>query len=131
MIGGVDLDVHHRLEKRRARLLHGFLEGQRAGNLEGHIRGIDIMIFAVVKDGAEIHDWKTCEEAARSSVENSFFDGRNPVIRNGAAEDIVDEFEALAELDPLHLYASDAKLALTVRPFLVHDFTVFFPASGF
>src|SRR5260370_9385835 len=119
MTRGVDVDVHHRLEQRRAGLLHGFLEGERAGNLEGHIRGIDIVIFAVVKDGAEIHDWKTCEEAARSSVANSFFDGGNPVLRNGAAEDIVDEFDALAALDRLHLDAADAKLAVTAGLFLV------------
>ena len=74
MIGSVDFDVHHRLEKSRARLLHGFLEGQRARDLESHIRGVDIMILAVVEDRAEVHYGKSRQVAAGSGIADAFLD---------------------------------------------------------
>ena len=59
LIRRVDFDVHDRLEERGASLLHGFFESQRAGDFEGDVGRIDVVIFAVVEDGAEIHDGET------------------------------------------------------------------------
>src|SRR5206468_12136206 len=96
MLGAVDFDVHHRLEKSRARLLHGFLEGQRARDLESHIRGVDIMILAVVEDRAEVHYGKSRQVAAGSGIADAFLDRRNPVLGDGAAKYIVDKLHTLA-----------------------------------
>src|SRR2546430_10260507 len=50
LIGRVNFHVHDGLEKRWTRLLHGFLEGQRTGNLERDIGRIHVVVFAVVED---------------------------------------------------------------------------------
>ena len=56
LIGRVNFHVHDGLEKRWTRLLHGFLESQRTGNLERDIGRIHVVVFAVVEDSAEIGD---------------------------------------------------------------------------
>src|SRR5579884_1864687 len=112
LVRRIHLDAHDGFEQRGTSLLHGFLEGKRAGNLEGDIRGIDIVILAIVEDGAEVHDGKSGEIAAGGRFANAFFDRGNPVLRNGAAEDIVDELDAFAALDRLHLDAAHTELAV-------------------
>ena len=64
MIRRVDFHVHDGLEQRGARLFHTFFEGERAGDFESHVGGIDVVIFAVVKTRAEIDYRKSGEEAA-------------------------------------------------------------------
>src|SRR4051795_4394187 len=44
---GDDLDGHERLEQGRAGLACGLLEDHRAGDLEGHLRGVDLVVLAV------------------------------------------------------------------------------------
>ncbi len=131
MIGGVDLDLHDGFEENGTRLLHGFLEGQRAGDFERDVRGIDVVIFAVVEDGAEIHDWESCQEAPGGGVANSSFDGRNPVLGDRPAENIVDELNSLATFDGLHFDAADTKLSVAAGLLFVLAFDVGFPADGF
>src|SRR5215471_17022549 len=43
VLGRRDLDAHHRLEQHRTRLRGGLLEGHRAGDLEGELRGVHLM----------------------------------------------------------------------------------------
>src|SRR6266851_2244115 len=96
----------------------------RACNLERHVRGVDIVIFAVVEDGTEIHDGKAGEETAGRGITYALFDGGNPVLGDGTAKNIIDEFDALAALDWLHLDAADAKLAVAAGLFFVLAFDV-------
>src|SRR5258708_7490016 len=131
LVGGVDLDVHDGFEENGTRLLHGFLEGERAGNLESHVRRIDIVILAVVEDGAEVHDGESRQEAPGSGIPDALLDGGNPVLRDGAAKDIVDELDALAALDRLHLDAAYAELAVATGLLFVFAFDVGFTADGF
>src|SRR3982751_7036365 len=44
---GDDLDGHQRLEQGRAGLAGGLLEDHRAGDLEGHLRGVDLVVLTV------------------------------------------------------------------------------------
>src|SRR5215471_5593517 len=46
-LGRGDLDAHHRLEQYRARLPGGLLEGHRAGDLEGELRGVHLVVGTV------------------------------------------------------------------------------------
>jgi len=98
LVGSVDFDVHDGFEERGTRLLHGFLEGQRACNLESHVRGIDIVILAVVEDGAEVHNGKSARKP-RAAASRMPFSTEESVLRDGAAKDVVDELDALAALD--------------------------------
>ncbi len=84
---------HDRFQQRGLGGFHGFAEGDAAGHLEGEVVGIDVVVRAVVEDDAEIHDGIAGEKAAGGGVFDSLFDGGNVVLRDGAAEDVVDELE--------------------------------------
>jgi FkbM family methyltransferase len=48
LVRGVHFDVHDGFEQRGPGLLHAFLKRQTAGDLEGHIRGVHIVVLAVI-----------------------------------------------------------------------------------
>src|SRR5947209_7152207 len=98
--------MHDRLEQRGPSLLHGFFEGEGAGDLEGHVGRVDVVVFAVVENGAEIDDREAGQVTARGGLANSSFDGGNPVLGDGAAENVVDEFNSFATLDGFHFNAA-------------------------
>ena len=56
---------------------------------------------------------------------------RNPVARDRAAENVVNELDAFAAFDGLHLDAADAELAVAAGLFFVFAFGVGFAANGF
>ena len=131
LIRRIDFHVHDGLEQRRPRLFHGLLERQRAGNLESDIRRIHVVIFAIVENGPEIRHGKSREVAARGGIANALLDRRNPVFGDRPAENIVDELDALAALDRLHLDAAHAELAVAARLFFVLAFGVSLAANRF
>src|SRR5256885_14617690 len=104
VVGDGDFDVHDGLEQGRLGGLHGLLEGDAAGHLEGEVVGIDVVIRAVVEDDPEIDYRKTSEVAASGGVFDSLFYCGDEVLGDGAAEDVVDEFEFSATGQRLHLY---------------------------
>src|SRR5260370_663542 len=65
------------------------------------------------------------------SLAYAILHGRNPVPRNCTSENIIDELDALATLDGLHLDAANAKLAVAAGLFLVLAFRVGLAANGF
>src|SRR5258707_5707507 len=62
---------------------------------------------------------------------DALLDGGNPVLRDGPAEDIVDELDALAALDRLHFDAAYAELTVAAGLFFMLAFDVGFAADGF
>ena len=130
-VGRVNFDLHDGLEQRGTGLLHGFFEGEGAGDFEGHIAGIDIVIFAVVKDDAEIDDGKAGEEAAFGGIAHTFFHRGNPIAGNRAAENIVDKFNSLPARKRFELDAAKAELAVAAGLLFVFAFGVGFGANGF
>src|SRR4029077_20148829 len=62
---------------------------------------------------------------------NSSFHRGNPVPWYRAAENIIDELDALAALDGLHFDATNAELAVTAGLFFVLAFGVGLAANGF
>src|SRR5207245_3375893 len=103
-VGHSDLHRHDGLQQRGFGLLHGFLESDTAGHLEGEVVGIHFVIGAVVEDDFEVHHRIAGEIAARGRVLDSLFDGGNEVPGNGDAEDIVDEVELGVEWEVLPIY---------------------------
>ena len=89
------------------------------------------MILAVIQDGAEVHDGESRQESAGSGIANALLDRGNPVLGDRTAKDIVDEFDAFAALDGLHLDAADSKLAVPAGLFFVLAFDVSLAANGF
>ena len=88
-----------------------FLKAMRPAIWNDKIVRIHIVIGPVVENDAEIDDRKSRQISARRGVVNSFFDRGNVVLRNRAAEDVVDELELAAARQRLHL-----DLAIAVLP---------------
>src|SRR5882762_7751560 len=131
LVGSVDLDMHHGFEERGTCEFHGFLERKRSGDFESDVGRIDVVIFAVVQSGAEIGHWKPGEKTAHGRFANATFDRRNPIVRNGAAENIVDEFDSLVTLGRFKFYAAYAELAVAAGLFFVLAFDIGAAANGF
>src|SRR5262249_18741482 len=131
LIWCVNLDVHDWLEESGPRLLHCFLEGQGTRNLKSDVGRIDVVIFAVIENGAKISHRKSRKVTADGRVPDPLFNGRNPVLRNRTAENVVNEFDPLATLDRFELHAAYAELAVTARLLLVFALRVSFAANRF
>ncbi len=131
MIGRVNFHLHNRFKQRGLGLLHRFLKSKRAGDLEGHVRRIHVVIFPVVQNGPEVRHRESRKIPARSRVTDTPFHRRNPVLRDGASEDIVHELDAFAALDRLHFDAAHTELSVPAGLFLMLAFGVGFPADGF
>jgi hypothetical protein len=69
--------------------------------------------------------------SARCGIANALFDGGNPVLRNGAAENVIHKFNAFAALKGFKLDAAYAELAVSAGLFLVLAFRVRLPTDGF
>ena len=89
------------------------------------------MIFSVVERGAKIGHGKSCQKTACRGFADSAFDGGNPVARNGAAKNIVDEFDAFVAFGRFELHAAHAELPVSAGLFFVFAFGVGAPANGF
>ena len=116
--------------KRRLGNFHGFLEGDASGHLERQVVRIDVVVRTVVEDDPEIDHREAGQVAAPGGVANAFFDGRNEVLRNGAAEDVVDELELAAARQRLHLDLAVAVLAVAAGLLLVAALHVGLAADG-
>src|SRR5436305_15333601 len=89
------------------------------------------MIGAVVEDDPEIDYGKSGEVAASGGVFDSFFYCGDEILGDGAAEDVVDEFEFSAAGERLHFDFAIAVLAVSAGLFLVASLDVGFAGNGF
>jgi len=75
----------------------------------------------------KIGDRKAGEEAAGGRFADAAFNGGNPVFGYRAAENVVDELDALAAFERLEFDAANAELAVPAGLFLVLAFGVALP----
>ncbi len=87
------------------------------------------MIRPVIKDHTEIDHRITSQIAASRRILDSFFNGRNIIFRNRAAENIVDEFKLSAARHRLHFDFAIAILAVAAGLFFVPPLHVGFAAN--
>src|SRR5215210_6215140 len=106
-----DLDGHHRLEQLRLRALHGLLEGHRAGDLEGDLARVDVVERAVDQLDSHVHDRVPGEHARLHRLLDAEVDRTDVLLRDLAADDLVDEVVALARLRRLRVDHGMAVLA--------------------
>jgi hypothetical protein len=92
-VGDRDLHLHDRLEDGGPALGDAVLERERARDLEGHLGAVDIVVLAVVKLHLEVHHRVARQEALQASFLDALLHRRPVVLRNRAAEDLVDELE--------------------------------------
>src|SRR6266513_1176405 len=87
------LDVHHGLEEHRLGLAARLLEAQGRGDLEGHLRGIHLVVGAVGEPHPEV-DYRVAGQHARvERLADALLDRRDVFLRDRAADDLVLELE--------------------------------------
>src|SRR3954452_8306722 len=96
VLGGHDLDLEHRLEQDGLRAARGLLEGERAGDLEGDLRRVRVMVLAVDERHADVDDRVARADAVGQRLLDALLDRRDELDRHRAAADLRDEVEALA-----------------------------------
>ena len=131
LLRGVDFDVEDGLEQRGLGLLHAFLEGERAGDLEGDVARVHVVVLPVVEDGAEVHHRVAGQVPALGRGHDALLHRRDEVPGDGAAENVVHELEPRPARQRLHLHPGDAELPAPARLFLVLAFGLGPGADGF
>src|SRR5580692_5107501 len=91
-----DFHSHDGFEQYRLGLAESFLEADRAGDFEGHLVGIDVMVGAVEYGDFDIHDGIARDHPGLHRFLNALVHGGNVLARHRAADDAIDEFVALA-----------------------------------
>src|ERR687890_842048 len=89
LLRGDDLDGHQRLEQGRAGLARGLLEGDRAGDLEGHLRGVDLVVLAVEQGGLDPDDRVAGQDAVLHGVLHARVDRGDVLPRDAPTRDLV------------------------------------------
>src|SRR6478752_3859322 len=89
LFGGDDLDRHERLEQGRAGLACRLLEGDRAGDLEGHLRGVDLVVLAVEQRCLDADHGVAGENAVLHGVLHARVDRRDVLPRDPPTGDLV------------------------------------------
>src|SRR4051794_221948 len=87
VLGRDDLDGHQRLEQGRVGLARGLLEDHRAGDLEGHLRGVDLVVLAVEQRGLDAHDRVAGEDAVLHGVLDAVVDRGDVLLRDPTTGD--------------------------------------------
>ena len=98
LLGGDDLDRHHRLEQHRRGLAQALLDRHRAGDLERHLRGVDLVVGAVDELDLDVDDREAGEHAGAERLLDALVDRRDVLLGNRAADDLVLELVAVARL---------------------------------
>src|SRR5207248_1950749 len=114
-IGGDDFDLHDWLEDHRACSLRGFLDCHRAGNLERHFAGVDVVVRAVNQLGLHVHHWITRQHAALESFAHTLLGRLDELARDRSAHDFVLEDKAFALFCRLDVDDDVTVLTLTAR----------------
>src|SRR6185503_4090090 len=92
-----------RLEDRRVGLGEGVLDRQRAGDLERHLRRVDLVERSVEQRDLDVDHGIPGVDAGLERLLDPLVDGLDVLARDRAADDLVDELVAralLGRLDP-------------------------------
>src|SRR4051794_3170668 len=96
VLGGHDLDLEHRLEQDGLGAARGLLEGERAGDLEGDLGRVRVVVLPVDERHADVDDGVARAHAVGERLLDALLDGGDELDRHRAAADLRDEVEALA-----------------------------------
>ena len=94
------------------RLAHAVLERHRAGDVERLLRRVDVVVRAVDQRDLDVDHRVAGEDAVVSASRDALLDRGDVLPRDRAADDLVDELEALAGLVRLDLELDVAVLAV-------------------
>src|SRR3954453_9400003 len=112
LLGHEDLDLHDRLEDGRVCLGEGVLDGHRTGDLERHLRRVDVVIRTVEQRHLDVDDREPGVDAGRERLADALVHRLDVFARDRAADDLVDELVAGPLLGRLELDDGVAVLTL-------------------
>jgi hypothetical protein len=124
VIGRGDLELHHRFEQDRLRLVDCGLEPHRAGDLESHLRRVDRVERPVVESDAHVLDGVAGDMPLEHRLANTLLHRRNEISGNDPTDDLVDELEALTSSERFHLQPAVAVLPAAAGLLLVFSLRV-------
>src|SRR5882757_2303419 len=111
--------AHDRLQDHRIGAQRAFLEAHAAGDLERHFVGVDVVVAAVEHGDLDVDHRVTGDHAVLHLLDHALFDGGDELARHHAADDAVDELEALAGF--LRFQAQPAMAVLAAAAGLAHE----------
>src|SRR5574343_474021 len=79
---GFDFNRHHRLEQRRAGLLHAFLESHGSSHAERVFVRVNVVVRTVEQRELDVHDRETGQHAAGNSILQALVDRRDEFAGN-------------------------------------------------
>src|SRR6202795_4681391 len=94
-LGNHDFHFHDGFEEDGFRARASFLESHGARNFKGHFVRVDIVVAAIDEDHGDVHHGEARENAVVQRFANAGFDRRNEFAGNRAADNFVDEEEAV------------------------------------
>src|SRR5258705_1444966 len=130
-VGTRDFNRNDRFKNNRTGFFERGLEAHRGRNLERHVGRIDIVIAAVEDGDLDIHQRIAREVSFDQGIAHALLHRGDEVARDYAADDIVDELEALATRIRLDLEPAIAILAAAARLGLVFALRFRAPLDSF
>src|SRR3954452_4234858 len=124
VLGRDDLDGHERLEQGRAGIASCLLEGHRAGDLERHLGGVDLVVLTVQERGLDPDHGTGCEDAVLHGVLHGLVHRGDVLLRDATTGDLVLELvgrRVAGELQRLQGDLHLRELAGTAGLLLVRD----------
>src|SRR4051794_14150974 len=112
LLGHRHLDAHHRLEDRRARLVDGVLNRHRRGDLECHLRRVDLVVRAVEDRRPDVDHRVAGVDPRLEALADALVDRPHVFLGDRAADDLVDELVPGALVERLEVEDDVAVLAL-------------------
>ena len=85
----------NRFQKSGARLRGALTKGQRAGQLEGLIGRVHLVLLAVDQTDAESGGWEPRQHPIHGRAAHALFDRRDKVARDRAAANLIQEFDLI------------------------------------
>src|SRR6187431_520069 len=109
LLGGAHLDAHDGLEDHGVRLASGLLEAHRAGDLERHLGGVDVVRRTVEQDRLDAHHRVAREDSDVHRVLEPLVDRGDVLARDAPTGDLVVE---LVDLVRAQVHRLDRELDL-------------------
>ena len=96
LFGGDDLDRHQGFKKNRAGSPGTFLETDRTGNLEGHLRGIDIMVRSVDERNLDVDHRVPRQDSSLHRLFDPFLNSGDELLGDGPPDDPIHKLKSLS-----------------------------------
>ena len=125
------MNIHHRFEDDGFGLFDGVEKCLLAGSDERHFLGIDRVILAVMHGDPNVLQRVTRNGTGLEHLAHAFFHGRDELVRNDTAGDLIDELETGSSLQRFHAQVHLAELPCPAGLLLVTIVSLGGFANGF